>query len=465
MTAMEPLSSRGWTAFGASWLTVLAASLASALALATLSSAALRTALEDALGDHLSGEVGVVAAALADTPVETVIRLGGERSTGQLRAKLASLARDGRLHDVALLGPDGVEIATSARGWIAGPADADLVAVAPTGVRVGQLYRADDGALYLTAYAPLPGHPGWVVGVEGSGALLGAADRLRRSQLAVGVGVLAITGIVGAFLAAALVRPLARLDGQLSDVEPGAPPEAIAVGGPREVVRVALAARRLLQAIADRDLALAIAHREQIESLTQMAASVAHEVRNPLHALSLTLERVPAAADDERRAALAKRALTCLAEIDASVVRFLEISRPIEPRPRRVELAALVREVAMDPSQRVTVEGDAVVETDPDLVRQVVRNLLLNAGQAGAREVTVRIGAGAIAWIEVQDDGIGVADEDVDAIFGWFVSRRPEGQGIGLPASRRIAQALGGDLRLGRPRPATFRLTLRGGAP
>lgn len=264
----------------------------------------------------------------------------------------------------------------------------------------------------------------------------------------------------GGLLARAVARPLARLDDELSAAAPGDSPDAIAVQGPREVRRVAEAARRLLGAITERDQALITAHSEQIRQIEAVSAAVAHEVRNPLHALGMTIERLGGPLDAERRAVLAGRAHQGILEIDVIVKRFLDLSRPVAPQWTEFDVGAVVRDAAAEQAalfDHVDAVGtEAITRTDPDLLRQVLRNLLLNAHQAGARRVTLRYDG---AHVDVEDDGPGVPEAEREAIFGWFHTTHAAGAGLGLPQSRRICRALGGELALIQPHPAVFRAT------
>ncbi len=456
------MASSGWPAWLAAWLATAAAGLVAATALALLSSGALATALDEALGSQLASEAGVIAVALKNVPVDAIAAVGGSRSTDQLRERLGDLTDAGKLHDAALINPSIGTIIVRDRDhtFIAALADADLILTAAGGTAVvGPLYRSE-GAPYRAAYAPLPGHPGWVVGVEGSGATLGAVDRLRELQLVVGASSVAVALLFGALLARAVASPLARLDDELSGAAPGDSPDTIHVQGPREVRRVAEAARRLLGAITDRDQALIKAHTEQIRQIEAVSAAVAHEVRNPLHALGMTVERLGGPVDAERRAVLAQRAHQGIVEIDDIVKRFLDLSRPVQPQVKDFDVLELVRDVIAEHAalfdQLEPIGSPSTTRTDPDLLRQVVRNLLLNAHQAGARRVVIRSNG---AQLEVEDDGPGVAEADRATIFEWFHTTRAAGVGLGLPQSRRICRALGGDLVLHQRQPAVFRAT------
>lgn len=458
-----------WTAAGSIGTAVVAASLASLGALWGLSWAGAHDAVADALSDHLVAEAALVGQQMRGVPVDVLARLGAGHASDAVSDELGRLIAASGLHDAALLGPPPDQVVLGSGGtWLTAAADRDLVDRARAGAGVaGPLYRADDGALYLAAYAPAEGHPGWVVAVEGS-ATLGAVDRLARRQLAVSAAVLAVVTGVGAVLARWVARPLVALEADLERLEPGDPPEAVVVAGPREVVKVGEAVRRLLAAIRDRDAAVDAAHRAQVAQVTRLAAEIAHEIRNPLNAMSLSIGRLAVEDARERRATLGSRLRAQVDELEAIVGRLVDVTRPVEPQLEDAELGQLADEVAAEADDTegvavevVRVDGEVRLRTDPTLVREILRNLVLNAVQARARRVWVRVGQPG--WVEVEDDGAGVTDPE--HLFDWFHTTRAKGSGLGLPASRRMAEGLGGALTLRAARPAVFRLELCGPSP
>lgn len=462
-----PTRDRGWTAWTAAWLAIIAVSLLAAVALAQLSAESSEAALDDALAQHLRSEAGILAESLRAEPLEAVAALGGARSAEALDVRVRRFGAAGALHDVAVFAPDQPEpLGRAAETWIAGRADEALIAAARAGsVQAGPLYRGADGQLYRAAYVAIPDHPGFVLGVEGSGATLGAVDQLEDLQLGVGAIVVSLAALFGAALAAALTRPLHRLDAALSGAKPGDAPESLPIQGPREVRRLAMSARRLLAAIRDRDGALQQAHEAQLRQLTTLAATVAHEVRNPLHALGLTVAGLGRTDDPQRRTTLTARAGACLEEIERIVTRFLDLSRPIDPHLQELRLVALVERVASDEGRASAVEvvgAERTLSTDPELLGQVLRNLLRNAAEAGAKRIVVEV---LPDGLRVRDDGPGLSAVDVENLFTWFHTSRAQGTGLGLPQSRRICRALGGDLLLEAAFPATFRVLLPGERP
>jgi PAS domain S-box-containing protein len=195
----------------------------------------------------------------------------------------------------------------------------------------------------------------------------------------------------------------------------------------------------------------------------QMAAVVAHEVRNPLAgikgALQVLMSRrsdgdpdVPVMTDIVAR-------LNSLGELIDDLMLY---ARPRAPRPTDVQLHALIADaitlVRRDPAgARITISldgEDAAVHVDGELIRAALVNLLLNAAQAvGERgAVLVRIARRAsTVTVEVRDNGPGIPREIRDRVLEPFFTTKSRGGGLGLPIARRSAELHGGSLRLAWP--------------
>ena len=201
---------------------------------------------------------------------------------------------------------------------------------------------------------------------------------------------------------------------------------------------------------------------EHTLALVRLLASVAHEVRNPLGGIrslarGLAHRRPQDAAELELIATEAER----LAHLADSL---RAVGLPVRTQRRAVEPDELVASAlklcaAQLEHQRVAVEVElassegsaAQVLADPDQVRQVVLNLLLNAADAQPTGGRVRLQSlvSAESWtLSVSDAGPGVAPELEARLFEPFVSGKTKGLGVGLYLSRRLAQANGAQLDL-----------------
>src|SRR6218665_2441567 len=315
------------------------------------------------------------------------------------------------------------------------------------------LFQGSDGLLYKTGYAPVR-REGQVVGavaVEGSAAFFGPLARLSRSFAVASAGALGVLALVALVTARGLARPLRRLmdsalrigRGDLTTPVPPEPTREIGVlARELEVMRGALESR-------DRQLKL-------------MLAGVAHEVRNPLGGISLfsglLAEDLRAGATGDAASHVAR--IQHEAEYLQRIVEdFLAFAReqPVSREPVAAqELLHEARGLLTADAAARQVDGDveadaAVLEADGSLLTAAVVNLVKNAVQAsppgGRVQVTGRNGDRDYT-IRVQDTGAGIPEAAREGIFEPFFTTREKGTGLGLPLSRKIARAHGGDLRL-----------------
>jgi two-component system CheB/CheR fusion protein len=202
---------------------------------------------------------------------------------------------------------------------------------------------------------------------------------------------------------------------------------------------------------------------EALAQLGQLAAVVAHEVRNPLAGLRGSLQilesRLP---HDMREREIIGPMIQRIDGLSRIVQDILLFARPQPAARRRLELRQVISDAvasarAAGPEFRseVTVtSADALVFADPELLRSVLLNLLLNACQAsGDRPVEV---AAVVredgCHVEVRDRGLGIAPEVRDRVFEPFFTTKSSGTGLGLPIVKRVMTALGGSVAL-HPRP------------
>ncbi|MBK8717624.1 MAG: PAS domain-containing protein [Nannocystaceae bacterium] len=199
---------------------------------------------------------------------------------------------------------------------------------------------------------------------------------------------------------------------------------------------------------------------DRLAALGGMAASVAHEIRNPLAAISGSAELLSTAQLDEEDArllAIIRRESSRLSDMIRDLLAF---TRPRAPEPVRLDLARAVRETteafAADPNNvGVTVVFDgspgAEVDVDPVQLGQVLWNLMRNAAEAmhGRGELRVEVFAdGPEVKIAVSDDGVGISGERLESIFDPFFTTKEHGTGFGLAIVHRIVEDNGGSIRV-----------------
>jgi signal transduction histidine kinase len=209
--------------------------------------------------------------------------------------------------------------------------------------------------------------------------------------------------------------------------------------------------------------------REASEAKSRFLRSISHELRTPANSV-IGLTRL---LTDPSGAPLSAEQLEQIEFIRASasdllrlVNELLDLSRAeagaLQPDPAPVDLALLFEELRgpaeslLRPGVRLVVGDAPTVNTDADLLRHVLRNLLSNAAKFTA-EGTVEVAAardGELVVVTVIDSGMGIAPEDLARIFEEFYQVRTplhasvKGTGLGLPFAQRVARALGGSIEV-----------------
>ncbi len=235
----------------------------------------------------------------------------------------------------------------------------------------------------------------------------------------------------------------------------------------------------ILRDVTERDsIREELTRKESLAAIGEMAAAVAHEIKNPLAAINGAVSVIGRSfAPEDSRAGVVEEVQRQVRRLDETIRDLLNFARPMTPRPRDIELQpflerilrGLREEPELKPQRLQTaVPAGLTVHADPQLLENILVNLLLNAGQAlGPRAGRIDLEAaeesGGIR-IEVRDDGPGIPAEVLPSIFKPFFTTKSRGTGLGLSIVRKLAEAMGG--RVGaESRPgggATFTLRLPG---
>jgi PAS domain S-box-containing protein len=203
-----------------------------------------------------------------------------------------------------------------------------------------------------------------------------------------------------------------------------------------------------------------LTHQASLARVGQMAAVLAHEVRNPLAGIRGAMQILMGrreAGDPER--GVMEEIVERTASLDALINDLLMFARPRPPRLSEVDLRAVAQEAVAalqhDPAAHnvvMCVDGGPLrVHADAELLRATLVNLLLNAAQAmgGAGTVTVEIGErGDTAEVRVRDNGPGIPEDIREQVLEPFFTTKTRGGGLGLPIAQRAAELHGGRLAL-----------------
>lgn len=205
---------------------------------------------------------------------------------------------------------------------------------------------------------------------------------------------------------------------------------------------------------------LEVLRSEQLAAVGQLAASVAHEIRNPLTSIKMLVQTALDPADTSE---LTTEDLQIIEKevrrMESSLRTFLDFTRPPKLQRRQISLMPVLQEVAglirgRAEKQGVTVRlevmnADVSVYADPEQLRQVLVNLMLNGLDAQPHGGTLRMTSQVVdgdVEIRVLDDGAGISDEMLPRLFQPFASNKETGVGLGLVISRRIVEDHGGTI-------------------
>ncbi|MFY9514507.1 MAG: cache domain-containing protein [Rubrivivax sp.] len=395
------------------------------------------------------GAQGTATLFLDDVRVSTNVRLfGGEKDERAIGTRVSATVRD------AVLG--------SGSTWL------------------GRAFVVSDW--YVSAYQPLEDSQGRRIGMLYVGFLERPFTWLKYGTLA-GIGVIFFAVMLGAAVvslrwARAIFAPIERMDATMKQVEGGALHARVGnLQRDDEIGRLALHLDELLTTlqrwnaeldhkVAERTQQLKetqqqLVRSEKLATVGQLTASIAHEVNNPIAVIQGNLDLVrellpaPSAATVRTELALVDEQIERMRLI---VTRLLQFARPgdfagyveaLDPRAVLDDSLVLVNHLLARGGITVqrALQPVRPVAANRQELQQVLVNLLVNAIQAMPAGGTLRLGSrddGEAVLISVADSGPGLPAELLPQLFQPFVTRKPDGTGLGLWISRGIVERYGG---------------------
>jgi signal transduction histidine kinase len=203
---------------------------------------------------------------------------------------------------------------------------------------------------------------------------------------------------------------------------------------------------------------------EHAQTLSQLSASIAHEIRNPITAAKSLVQQMGETPTANENVEYARVALEELQRVERSVSHLLRFAREEETGMAELHMADVIESALESFRDRVRRSGialehridcDGAMIGDADQLRRVVINLVGNAidalGESGSPDprVDVHMGenlAGSEVWLQIKDNGPGIEREQLAKLFSPFYTSKANGTGLGLAICKKLVDAHGGTI-------------------
>ncbi len=258
--------------------------------------------------------------------------------------------------------------------------------------------------------------------------------------------------------------------------------EKLLLANLKELNEVYETLREKIREIAERDARIrsfdeVITRANRLSSLGELAASIAHEIKNPLISIEGFAKRIEATNDLPRIREYASFIEKESEHLSAVLMRLLDFSRMAEPNTEHLDVNGIVEDTILFTEHHLTkfrnisltiAKGENLpkILADKVHVQQALINIIMNAAQAMPEggPLAIRTGRmdGDYAWISVTDKGIGIDADDIEKVFQPFFTTKAkgEGTGLGLSLTKKLVEANGGriDVESVKGEGSTFRL-------
>jgi signal transduction histidine kinase len=291
--------------------------------------------------------------------------------------------------------------------------------------------------------------------------------RIRSAALLVGGGGIAIAILLSSWAAARVTRPVEQLAHAAQEVALGNWNVRVDVLGTDELSQLADSFNRMTTELLGQKERLV--QTERVAAWRELARRLAHELKNPLFPLQLTVENLVRSrqlSPEQFEEVFQESSQTLLAEISnlrGIVERFSEFSRMPQPQFARVQVNDVIRGVAqlvqaqLQAPDRAKINCELQLDqrlepimADAELLHRAISNLVLNAIDAMPQGggLTLRTHQNNNVMIEVTDTGSGMTTEECERIFTPYYTKKKSGTGLGLAIAQSVVSDHGGRIRV-----------------
>ncbi|MBZ5704399.1 MAG: HAMP domain-containing protein [Acidobacteriia bacterium] len=289
-------------------------------------------------------------------------------------------------------------------------------------------------------------------------------QRIRSAALLVGGGGILLAILLSGWVAARVTRPVEQLAAAAREVAAGNWNTQVEVSSSDELGELAESFNRMTHELLDQKERLV--QTERVAAWRELARRLAHELKNPLFPLQLTVENLIRAREqtpEQFEEVLRESSSTLLAEISnlkTIISRFSEFSRMPQPQFQRVQLNEVVANVARLFQAQLRAPDRAAIDcqlqlaepmepiaADPELLHRAISNLVLNAMDAMPQGGTLQLRTRQQedrAYVEISDTGTGLTPEECERLFTPYYTSKEHGTGLGLAIVQSVVSDHGG---------------------
>jgi len=326
----------------------------------------------------------------------------------------------------------------------------------PAGMTIGHFTTANEPGAFYFPVTTTNGRRYVIVVLGSANSMMTILRRQARQSLLYTLAVLLVTTCLTGLVVWRFTRPIKSLSNAARRVAAGDLSFRVPAIGRRDEMGelTGLFNDMTVKLARTRELEAQLYSAEKAIVVSRLASAIAHEIRNPLNYINLTLDHLRAtfAPEDpkkqEKFESLTKQLKSEVARINDRITEFLNYSRPPKLNPEPLDLVALARDALRmfqvqtsetNVDTEVQTQGDVpAVIADSESLRSALTNLIINSLQSmdgsGGKVTIVLSGeeGGHRARIDVVDTGRGISAEDISKVFEPYFSTKETGTGLGL---------------------------------
>ncbi|TAL10036.1 MAG: HAMP domain-containing histidine kinase [Nitrospirae bacterium] len=419
-------------------LTLLVLSLTASIILSYLSQQALVQEMEDSINE------------LSNATAVSVEQLSGEPDPAALQKLMARLGKKG-VKEIKLLDVEKKEVLVST---LPQPGGAE---------RKIQSTPTEGGKREYNVSAPLVDGKDVLGYIHVTFTLDDVARTTKASlykRVAVTVMIFSLGILVSLYLARKYTKPLHDVVRAAKHVAAGDLTKTIEVEGGDEIAELTRNFNEMVEKLRQhRELEERLREAERLSAVGKLASGIAHEIRNPLNFMNLSIDHIRNRLGSGRPDGTAE-ALALMANIKAEIHRlntmienFLTVGKPLTLNKSEVDLGALIQDVVELARQKAVEQGIAIevadgvpaprLRADPLQIKTCLMNVVLNAIQAmpagGRLRITVTPGSGTVD-VTISDTGPGISEDDINRIFNPYFTTKKLGIGLGLAITKKVVE-------------------------